>query len=272
MEIKEIYLSKDVLDINADIIGICNYKCPYCYFFKTYSRSNGVIWSKRQIDTFADAVNCTPSNTTVSLLGGEPTLHPLLPYLCQRLERSTTVFSNISRVVKLPGDVTISASWHATDLGMFKDNVLRYKDSNPIVVTIMASEYEFTMNAIEFCIKNDLHYDIGYIDECNVIVDQPVKNCFMTDKGTITPMQLYKHNLNHFKGWSCQQSYVLVTIHGDVYTSCLTDKKIFNVFNHPEKLASLKPFVITCDKDECRNDCWIAQYKHAPDMLHSFEK
>ena len=97
----------------------CNFACPYCYNKKPRTRKLAdldLLWK------FVEDMHAkTQRKMTVSLIGGEPTLHPKMVDFCKKIlslkKTSVEVLTNFSQSLDYYLDllelgVKIAATWH----------------------------------------------------------------------------------------------------------------------------------------------------------------
>ena len=78
------------IEINIDIITMCQLKCPYCYS-RYDKRKWGKIMKLNDFKKIVQLISNLNGDIRVSLLGGEPTLHPLLNVFLKLLYKTKNV-------------------------------------------------------------------------------------------------------------------------------------------------------------------------------------
>jgi sulfatase maturation enzyme AslB (radical SAM superfamily) len=119
----EQYVKQDVSVINVllFVADRCNFSCPYCYNF--FPRTNGLADLDLMFRFVEDMKRKTGRRLNISLIGGEPTLHPELRKFLERLgtpeDIQVEIITNFTfdldyALWLLERNVKIAASWHGT--------------------------------------------------------------------------------------------------------------------------------------------------------------
>lgn len=110
----------NTLVIMCYIIDICNFRCKYCC--NNFPRQNNYIDIFKLLSYIDNCHYTFNRNINITLLGGEPTLHPKILELCKELSKrqyvNFTVLSNLSsdislykNILELNGNMLFS--WHS---------------------------------------------------------------------------------------------------------------------------------------------------------------
>lgn len=113
--------AKCPLNILMYVVDRCNYSCPYCYNRKPRHLvdADSEVFVKF-LKSVRDGIGDRPMN--VSLIGGEPTLHPDISDMVSEIRvipnATVELLTNFSRPVEeyvryLEDGVNVAASWHA---------------------------------------------------------------------------------------------------------------------------------------------------------------
>lgn len=239
------------------IIGYCNMKCPYCAA-GMHKYQNYRMASRTVLDATCKAISSFNDNIEIELLGGEPTLHPLLPIFL----RSLTSLDNVTNVGiltnalayrKVPnmGKVWALCTYHPYKryLTKYIDNISRYIDDGITVILTLTyrKKYHDEYMAIkEFARSNGITFDPTYICENNEVdIPEDVGNkIFILDGEFMSQAHVFRNKLNKFKGWSCNQRMLRMDIDGNVSTACQPNIGVISA-------GALKPRPITCKHDYC---------------------
>lgn len=116
------------INIIANIIDICNYSCDYCC--NTFKRCGQQLDINALSSFIQNIINKTTYYINLTLVGGEPTLHPELINFCCKISAFNKIhieiLTNLSNSLDyyinlLKTGIKISASWHG---GQDKHNIM----------------------------------------------------------------------------------------------------------------------------------------------------
>lgn len=152
-----------------DIITMCNYNCDYCY-----SRANKAQWNKisnsKHIDNIIDKFENIVHPIDITLLGGEPTLHPSYYKIMDRLYNLYNLFS-----------LNIISNGNYKDINKFINHHYKYKDKLKIYITFHPSQCKdidvFKSNILEICQNLYLEINILLIEEHEVLIEDMISFC-----------------------------------------------------------------------------------------------
>ena len=128
------FVKQDVAPLNIllFVADACNFKCEYCY--NKMPRHGTFADVDLLVKFVKDAYDKTHKKMNLSLIGGEPMLHPQIEELCSRLQEvpdsQVEVLTNFSlpldRYIRLlKKGMCIAASWHSSPFD--KSNIDYYK-------------------------------------------------------------------------------------------------------------------------------------------------
>ena len=270
----------DIIDLDWEILDLCNYKCSYCYNKDSQKRCKLV--SKSGLDAAMDAFEESRYKICVDILGGEPSLHPQLRYVLDRCSASS-VYSNIvittnnSRFIKTPDDprIAINASLHASiaNIDQYVKNAYRYVEAGVKFTAVVMIEY----NALEIirdvikkldCIKDVIDIEPIYIYDSRSHIEvkdaalqlEDIKQ-FSLDDTELTLHEVYNRNLNRFKGWMCNPMKHSLTTDGILIRGC---QCAGTLVDHPHYFRDFVAEPMRCPLDVCVQDCNLVAPKFSP--------
>ena len=169
-------LPENIRRIHWDIITICNYNCEYCY-----SRANESQWNKisnaNQINNIISQLDNIIHPIEITLLGGEPTLHPKYYDIFDRIYNLNNIYGlNIISNGNYK-DINVFIDKHSPykdkfkcfitfhpsqgkDIDIFKSNFLKLKEHFYIEMNILLIEsYELKIeDMLKFCYDNNIYF------------------------------------------------------------------------------------------------------------------
>ena len=262
----EINYQKDVLDIEIDVISICNYKCKYC----CNNRRNKIFLSKEELDIFINHIIKYNKKTTVTILGGEPLLYPYLSYMVEKLTNLDNVlrieiYTNGSKIIKLKSKkLHIIFSYHVDEFKKDKDkfifkNLLNYKDQCELAPLIFNYKPENYDEIFDFCNHNNIPIMYEYLRSKNkTFIDKKFygrRLCYEYNGQKVSLEYIFNNKINNFYHWQCTQSILIIDVKGNV-SDC--SGKIGNIF---DRNFRFKINEIQCNKLGCNTDCFLGTLK-----------
>lgn len=109
-------LNQEDLLIDFFILSMCNLKCSYCIVSE--ERKKTYLLKKNDVDVVIDALRRSQRNIKITVLGGEPFLHPHFSYIIEELDKLPNVkqiwvFTNGTKFKPFKSTKTIiSISYH----------------------------------------------------------------------------------------------------------------------------------------------------------------
>lgn len=208
---------------------------------------------KHDIDSIVNELEQVQYKMAVNILGGEPTLHPLLSYVVERLSSINNVViisittNGMKPVHSISNKLRITYSVHPSQDNI-KD-ILRCTKECKVDSNIVIMEHdklsEDDLNIIKSIgipFKNALLNLNGNVDwNSNLLVN--------LDSNPITLKKLHELTDMNFYGWTCIQSYY--RIQNNRAVSC----------QHCCSIKNMQPITTICAKNTCVNDCYIAMMK-----------
>ena len=272
----------NLLTIDLDILTICNYHCWYCY-----ARANKEKWNKimpiELIRQVSKKFKLLPFKIDLSILGGEPTLHPNLLEIIDIFSevpnvRDLVVFTNglspkifkIIECVRHPERLKINLSFHPSEvknLPKFYETVDKLHKTGCLwKITIMISK-EFETEINEFMKLTSKYPDVffeqtfpvvdGEVDEMNTSLETELLRPFVVDEITSNPLtydEVIYQKLNRFKGWKCHLRYFHIDVDGEIHENCFNDRR--NILND-----DLNTGIKICPFNKCVHDCMLETLK-----------
>lgn len=241
---KCIYHKDDVIYIQMDIITICNQHCWYCYARPESDPSAkwGRIMSLDKAKKMLDAMKNIKYKIVLSILGGEPTLHPELNKIVEYASNvkniiKIEVFTNGRKPLKLKKvpKLTVNFSFHPsqTDGKQILENTKYLMNLEiPFAITCLYERdsdnfYNF-MNELEK--RNLINFaNIGIVDSHiksrplhvkipdNKLFHKANERIFERNSKLYTLNEIRDQKLNDFYGWKCYKRCLRVLVDGTVY-------------------------------------------------------
>jgi len=211
-----------------------------------------------------DLLNSFKQKSIISLIGGEPTLHPRFTDILVKgleLHHHVHVYTNGTShsFEKYDVDVANKYLWtfsyhggYTKDIELFKSNMLWFLNNDiPINLTIPAQNC--TSDIIEFCKKWSIDTAITFIHDCGGHTNtKKVINKVKNIKGDhITNYSEYWDRDLSFRGMLCE--YGEINILNSTLTSNECNQSLFLPINYIHNLPKSQPTI--CDFDLCKRDC-----------------
>lgn len=245
------------IELAIDMLSQCNAMCSYCYF-------NGDIppISLNMARLISRYVAKNENTIDITLMGGEPTLHPLLTPICD-IFRSTpnvdviTVYTNGIRRVSIPDYAVVHMSYHPTEVDddVFIQNAHHYAANHivRIMLVMVPSKYERILKVF-----NKLRgFEIVpiYIVRHNRVI-LPPWTIDGIDRKNISYMGQYVsarelcETRTNFAGCRCHMN--MYTVHGHSVIRECVDCVVGDISDIPK--LTLDPII--CTNDRCAVTCW----------------
>lgn len=184
--------------IHLEILFLCNYFCEYCYA-RARNKFDSMA-SKAELDRMLETLKQINFGFSVSILGGEPSIHPLLKYFLKELDKikllkKKIVITNCKKLIKediLEYIDYIIPSLHTTqitNLENFKNAVDYYGDKLRQITCVYQPQHD------------DMIYDIfKYIIPKNIelIIEYGFDENFITNKLKL-PEWIYNEYIPYIK-------------------------------------------------------------------------
>ena len=252
------------LRIHIDILTICKNKCPYCYS-RADTHNWGKFMSKDYInDTLLPNLKALALHQAkqgkfldVVLLGGEPTLHPMLNDMISFIlslpntrMSITTNGSNGYNNAKSNKNLRWGVTFHPSqvkDVDVWLKNVIERKDDFWEVTVhpfsdcwgddeLLKKYSSMNKHVIDVCLRENIkiqpvfQYDPRTnIRDHRVDLDKlrtfyPYLNdleaFYVYDDKEINDYQMVENNLNFFEGWDCINNSVTIDVTGEIQQCC----------------------------------------------------
>ncbi len=287
--------SRTFIDIEWQLINICNYECSYC---NIRSYNGGKLWNKLGKNQFKYIPLFGKLNKPLKLsfLGGEPTMHPRFEKIIDavkktlfedslfRKENELIIFSNFSdkSLNKLkninPENIKLVGSYHAEQTSneqFLKTVTILNKLSFNIEVNLMIEE-----ESIE--IISDLYNSLKKLDI--VICARPIyKNESKTFEISDEILNKFKDSIYEifilddeefsildynkilpkfkFKGATCYNNLYQLDIKNILTRECSSEKIDLNDEENYEKFMNIDDKPLKCEFETCGQDCLWSVYK-----------
>lgn len=271
---------KKYIDLNFDLVSICNLKCSYCnYNVTTKKLARKIQISYDEILKIISEVKKSKNDFVISLLGGEPTLY-------KNLYNTVKAFSELKNVLKIyiytNGTRTISedilrcnkvhivCTFHAEQniLNRFLENIWYFHTKTcELSVIIMCEKNQQHINAQLFnAMPNDIQVVPGAVIRQNgnetIIetdgIEQFKRNCennidyptyFLNNEKIGHSVDVFNKKINQWKNWHCFMSCYHIDTGGKIIQLC--SKKEFKISD-----ISTENYII-CPKYVCTDDCYF---------------
>lgn len=262
------------ISINWDTLLVCNQKCYYCY--ARPSHLWGKIQPKEITDEVLDVLEDSDLTFKICLLGGEPTLHPRLAYILQRLDKIKNVkyielFTNtrkeLSKALKgfKSRKLTVNLSYHITEkppLEVLDNNIVYCKNNNIQynIFLMIPQEEKYLKGLEEFYKKYKENIKINYITtddvtEAKINFKNDNEDTYLINGEYIVPASMVLNHayLHDFKDMFCDRSDYTINVDGSIDNMCVS--QVGNI-----KTFEFKKNIVICDR-ACGNSCWMETKK-----------
>lgn len=281
--------TKDLVHIEVELLRICQQKCSYCFARNDTAKWNTIL-SDKSIEDMFEELESSIHPLRISLMGGEPALHPRLTEItarCLALPKITEVeiFTNALKYVELPAAARVICSYHpdaCLNVTKFKENVLKYNANHPCIVYIMTvlteDEFPKMVEMHKWCNENGVMSNLEYIfntdgslDRSVAISDEDYKVYQQIDKQTryvkfggqnVAIDDLYRFGLVHFKGSRCRVSRLLKVDIKDptTFRVCCNAQNVPRIPLKGTLSRDIKDIICPCDT--CETLACISTYKN----------
>lgn len=277
----------NLINVDIDLLTICNYHCYYCYTRENTKLLNKII-SKDILERLFLKIKESKKQFDVGLLGGEPSLYPKLYDAIGKLLNfqnihELVVFTNGSHPEKFAKIINsfdderlkVNLSFHYTEIvkhkheNLFKKNFMLLKHKIWKITIMITSENEKEINDwYEYFTHNfpwievELTYPVvgNEITEQNIgsLSTKLIKSFIYNETKILTYDDVIKKNLNNFKGWKCALRYYHIFVDGSFMINCFDDNK-YNIMNDNFHFDDVTYAI--CDKSKCVHDCMLETFK-----------
>ncbi len=263
--------------IHLEILFMCNYYCEYCY-----ARNHNVFGSmadKQCLDKMITSLKCINFKFSVSILGGEPSMHPHLDYLLSELRKipnlnKILVITNGKKLINqnfIEKIDYIILSMHTTqikDLNKFKQSIDYYKPKLRQITCIYQFKFDGMIKEIFEYIKPlniemmiECGFDRNFIThklklpkwiykEYLPYIKQYRYNIFYFRNGDILKLHDIEYSemeLRNLKGMSCELKELDLSFKQPTIFKSVCGNKI----SFTEKEINKIPKYQTCSVDHC---------------------
>lgn len=270
------------INVDIDILTMCNYHCWYCY-----AREDKDLWNKvmklDQVKVVAKKLRELPYEIDIGILGGEPSLHPNLLNVLKEFSkvpniRDLVLFSNGTRtklleVIKGFNDprLKVNLSFHPTEIKDFNkfysvvDEI--YKMHKLWKITVMITKGQ--EDKINKFMKLKEKYPNVFFEQTYPVVhdevqelgseldNELIRSFVYNDQSPMTYDEVISNKLNHFKGWKCSLRYFHINVDGTIHANCFESKG--NIFKDNLPIQEC-----TCPYESCVHDCMLETLKVSP--------
>lgn len=256
------------IDLNIMLLTQCNQSCSYCFFH--CSPKNHEFVSDEVLDTLAKKMVEYKKPVDLTLLGGEPTLHPKLKEIIDRfshvpnisnIEIHTNGRKSLKSIIKK--GVIVVFSIHP-EYSKHIDTVIKHiqEVQEKVETRVKILYHPFFKNEIHFLEKKLTENNISflYVPVAEFKEEgQDYENASATFNvnGKILPLKYIMDNkLNKFKNWMCLSHSIRVDTDGTVNALCINKKE--NILDKNYKLGK---HLICCKSESCIDDCALDSLK-----------
>lgn len=285
-------LDTDII-VDWDLLTICNLKCPYCINRKSYSEWNRLT-TKKEIDKVLKSFRNSKHRIKVTLVGGEPFLHPYFSYILNELIKidqikTIWIFTNGTIYKEIPNDpkIVVSISFHLVQkLETFKAFLkqlkqFKYKKNLSILCYKLKKNLNHYKNVIQTARKiipeividlepvilNEEIQDFEYIEE--LLPYQNSNDAFILNGKYYNVIEIYEMYFNHeldLTKYTCFLNRYLINVSGEVSCYCLSNQKD-NLYTNPYYFRDLKIQEFKCNS-ECNTKCILDQHLGLPKIFN----
>ena len=272
------------INVDIDILTMCNYHCWYCY-----AREDKDLWNKvmklNQVEIITKRLKELPYEIDIGILGGEPSLHPKLYEIVREFSkipniRDLVLFSNGTRTkllevlqklqVNRDPRLKVNLSFHPTEIKDFEkfndivDKVYKMGFLWKITVMITKGQEDKINKFMKLKEKYpDVFFEQTYpvvhdeIEEFGADLDQELLRSFVVNEDEEHPLtydEVVDRGLNRFKGWKCALRYFHINVDGTIHANCF--ESVGNIFKDNLPVDSC-----TCPLESCVHDCMLETLK-----------
>ena len=246
-----------VLDIDLILLTQCNQRCSYC-FMHSNPRNHDYV-NDDVLNALAKKIVEYKKPVDLTLLGGEPTIHPKLKEIIDRFShvpniRNMDIHTNGRKSLKniLNKRLTIVFSIHP-EYSRYIETIIKHirEVQGETRVKVKVLYHPFFKNQIAFLEKK--------LSECGIPFRRDVIHGFRDEEqdfdtndmfnvnGELMPLKyIIDNNLDRFKNWMCLNHCLRVNADGSIFEVCNNKHK--NILDKNYKLGKT---LILCAKDKC---------------------
>jgi len=268
------------MKIAIDITNKCDLNCPYCYAMKNYKNK----WNTQDLTliNFSKIINLINSKNKISILGGEPFLHPNIKSFIELLNKkkfnevfiltnflqNNIIYENILKNTNIK--LRISFHWDLIkDKKSFFKKIKKLNIQSIIHIMITKNSLKelnlfkdeiLKLNQTIYCDfiidnKSWLNEYNGFYDiyKSNIL-DKELKDKFISaiNLDILPQYKIIDIDNNFTKKIFCVQDLININIYGDCEILCKDEN--FNCFKEPLKLKKISSSVeklSRCTKEFC---------------------
>ena len=256
---------RECIDICWDITSVCNFDCPYCFNKREYSKS--FVFTRPMIDAALELISRIKLPVVVGILGGEPTLHPLLNYIISKLislnnVEKVKIVSNsrkdMSYIIQHP-KVHLCLSYHPLKNSFYIDNLKLPRTTLYLLMvrSALKNVLDLYNKALEFNIPIIPEYIVAPDDSIKIfesIVPDP--SMYIDDGNLLSFKDACKTS---FKGCTCKLSHYKITANGDVLLEC--PNETLGTIYDKDISAKITIRPIKCPNEYCGDDFLMEMMK-----------
>ena len=256
------------LDLNLMLLTQCNQECSYCVFHCSPKKHEFV--SDDVLNALAKKIVEYKKPVDLTLLGGEPTLHPRLKEIVDRYATlpnvsSITIHTNGRKSLKgiINKKLTLIFSVHPEYYNHAKVIIKHIQEVREEVNTEVKVLYHpLFINEIHFLEKALKENNIPFYRDPVIGFEENQQDfdcedtCFNVNGRSLTLKYIASNKLNRFRDWMCLVHSVRVDIDGKVTYTCTGNSE-----NVLDKNFKLQKQLILCTRDDCRNSCGLEALK-----------
>lgn len=272
---------QDDIIIHCDILYICNYKCSYCY-----ARANETfnqIATKNELDNIIKNLEKIDKRISISILGGEPSLHPHLEYFIDNLRK----LKNLNRIIIITNGekrlkesivdkidaVIVSYHTEYAELSKFLETVVYYSNKIDVCVNaVYLRKYDELLESLYKKLKEHnivFNMDLGHFkgkslktrisNWVNEYTKEIKRNSYYVryyyedSIKEYVDIEMSLNNVRNFKGYYCEISELTMSFKKpDILTPVCNHNEKFAITELNQRLKDKCYYICSCDDCSCQ--------------------
>lgn len=245
---------------------MCQFKCPYCYSRYENSSKWNKIMNLNLIHKITEDIKHSKCNFSISLLGGEPALHPHfyeIINLFTRIEnvKEVIIYTNgVKPIDIIDNKVRVVFAFHPSENNInLKKNILSCKCNKKISLSLVKKFQNEIKDMCSFAVNNSIEIEPTFItnpkNKRNSIPKIiQYENCKVYDYNGIkyNLSEVYDNNLDKFKGWKCYINSYEIDVDGECRRECSSKK-----YNINSIFKNMNYNYIVCKYEKCTDQCLL---------------
>ena len=259
-------LYKELIELNLYIITLCQFKCPYCYSrYENLSKWNKIM-DLDLIHKIVEGIKYSKGNFSISLLGGEPTLHPHFYEIISSFTKiknikEVIIYTNGVKPIDIIDDkVRVVFAFHPSENNVnLKKNILSCKCNKKISLSLVKKFQNEIKDMYNFAVNNSIEIEPTFITNPKnkhflipKIIQYENHRVYDYNGTKYNLLEVCDNNLDNFKGWKCYINSYEIDVDGECRRECSSKKyDINNMFK------DMKYDYIVCKCDKCVEQCLL---------------